>query len=101
MTMTQSNQGCCTHHGDVGLSATVWLRRACALRMVCSLVSCLARYQRWHAQFAGDLAKPLDHFFVEWDAVLPPLPFFLVFQEPGIEHPLLSWRRLGLPQPVE
>ena len=46
---------------------------------------CLQRYQRYDAQFAGDLAKPLDYFFMQGDAVLPPLPLFLVFQEPGIE----------------
>ena len=42
-------------------------------------ICCLQRYQRWDAQFAGDLFKPLDHLFMEGDAVLPTLPFFLVF----------------------
>src|SRR5258706_8741346 len=66
-----------------------------------SLESPLPCLQWWDAQFAGDLRKPLDDLFVEWDAVLSPLPFFLVFQEAGIEYPLLSCRCLGLQQPLD
>src|SRR5262249_24103932 len=40
-------------------------------------------------------------FFGGGSAARPPLPFFLVFQESGIEYPLLSCRWLGLPQPFE
>src|ERR1700730_1191231 len=72
-----------------GLGAKLWAR------------SCLARLQRWEAKFAGDLPKPLNDLFVQWDAVFPPLAFFLVFQESGIEHALLPWRWLGLTQPFE
>src|SRR5215510_661404 len=66
-----------------------------------SLTSALLCLQWWNAQFTSDLLKPLDDLFVQWDAMLPPLAFFLVFQESGIEYPLLACRWLGLPQPFE
>src|SRR5512145_1914780 len=64
-----------------------------------SPASALPHLQWWDAQFAGDLLKPLDDLFVKRDTVLSPLTLFLVFQEPGIEYPLLPCRWLGLPQP--
>jgi len=62
-----------------------------------SLETALERLQWWDTQFASDLLKPLDDLFVEWNAVLSPLAFFLVFQKPRVQHTLLSCRWLGLP----
>src|SRR5215510_3597153 len=61
----------------------------------------LQRLQRRQAHFASDLLKLLDDLLVEWDPVLPPLAFFLVFQESGIQHTLLACGWLGLPQPFK